>query len=60
MKAKVNKLFAMIEEKFKGSPAYKEWDVKVFIAKANQKCRDANRVLVKRDTNLKLYVPQIT
>ena len=49
---KVQKLFELIAEKFKDNEFYKkEWNMKLFINKANQKCRDAARVLKKRIDN---------
>lgn len=43
-KERVSKLFKMIEEKFGADEKYqKEWDLKLFIRKANQKCRDAGK-----------------
>lgn len=49
---KVQKLFELISEKFKDSETYKkEWNMKLFISKANQKCRDAARVLKRRTDN---------
>ena len=43
----------MIEEKFKDNEAYKkDWNSRTFINKANQKCRDAIRVVKKKDRKL--------
>ena len=45
-KERVSKVFQLIEEKFHDDPQYnKHWNVKKFIAKGNQKCRDALRVI---------------
>jgi len=50
---KVKKLFEMNEEKFKDNEAYKkDWNSRTFINKANQKCRDAIRVVKKKDRKL--------
>ena len=40
-KDRVTKLFKLIDEKFKHDEKYKkDWDIKLFVRKANQKCRD--------------------
>ena len=44
-KEKVEKIFKLIEEKYKNDKDHqKNWDPKKFIAKANQKCQDALRL----------------
>ena len=43
-KERVEKMFKLIEEKFKDDQTYQQqWDLKAFITKANQKCRDTSR-----------------
>ena len=45
-KERVEKMFKLIEEKFKDDQTYQQqWDLKAFIAKANQKCRGTLRHL---------------
>lgn len=52
-KERVNRLFKMIEEKYKDDRTYKkEWDMKVFVSKANQKCRDAQRLVKTEDDEI--------
>ena len=49
-KEHVNKLFELIEDKFKDSKSYrKNWNPKVFILKANQKCRDSLKAVKIKD-----------
>lgn len=52
-KERVAKIFKMIEERFKADDKYlKDWDLKLFIRKANQKCRDAAKCFnVKTELN---------
>lgn len=41
---RVDKLIELIEEKFKDDDKFqKEWDIKLFTAKANQKCCNCKR-----------------
>lgn len=52
-KERVEKVFNMIEEKFKANDKYqRDWDLKLFIRKTNQKCRDAAKCFnVKTELN---------
>ena len=52
-KERVEKVFNMIEEKFKANDKYqRDWDLKLFIRKTNQKCRDTAKCFnVKTELN---------
>ena len=55
----VNKLFELIEDKFKNNKSCKNsWNPKVFIAKANQRCRDSLKVAKVEDEDLEVDMPE--